>query len=107
MLCVEAVSDAVAVFLSAEQAEQWEVGDIFPVTELFSFCFKEALSVQVFVNGGMAATTVAKTHKTTAKQENEEEGGGNNRCGATTNIATRTGVPDLLRNVGEFPETFL
>ena len=34
--CVEVASDALSVFFSAEQAEQWEVVYIFPATELFS-----------------------------------------------------------------------
>ena len=70
--------------------------------------FKEALSVQVFVNGG--TTTIAKTHETTTtKQSMEEKNHNNDDDDATANIATTVsvGVPDLLRNVGEFPETFL
>ena len=35
--CVEVTSVAICVFYSAEQAEQWEVGYIFPATELLSF----------------------------------------------------------------------
>ena len=71
--------------------------------------FKEALSVQVFVNGG--TTTIAKTHETTTTKQSMEEKNHNNDVDddATANIATTVsvGVPDLLRNVGEFPETFL
>ena len=52
-----------------------------------------------------------KTTKT--KQKTEKHGTNNNGGGASANIAStttttlETGVPDLLRNVGEFPETFL
>ena len=35
--CVEVASIAISVFFSAEQVEQWEVGYIFPATELLSF----------------------------------------------------------------------
>ena len=34
--CVEVASVAISVFFSGEQAEQWEVGYIFPATELLS-----------------------------------------------------------------------
>ena len=35
--CVEVTSVAISVLFSAEQAEQWEFGYIFPSTELLSF----------------------------------------------------------------------
>ena len=38
--CVEVASVALSVFFSARQAEQWEVGYVFPATELFSFKYK-------------------------------------------------------------------
>ena len=37
MYCVEVPSAAISDFFSVEQDGQWEVGYIFPATELFSF----------------------------------------------------------------------
>ena len=35
--CVEVASVTISVFFSAGQPEQWEVGYVFPATELVSF----------------------------------------------------------------------
>ena len=42
-------SVAISVFFSAEQAEQWEVGYIFPATELFSMVDVSFASIFVAV----------------------------------------------------------
>ena len=75
---------------------------------------KEALlGVQVFVNGEMAtSTTIVSPAAGTATRivRLGRGGGGGNNVAANANTATgerETGVPDLLRNVGEFRETFL
>ena len=41
--CVEVASVAISIFFSGEQAEQWEVGYIFPATELLSLALKELI----------------------------------------------------------------
>ena len=38
VLCVEVASVALSGKEEVKQAEQWEVGYIFPATELLSFC---------------------------------------------------------------------
>ena len=50
--CVEAASDAISVFFSAEQAEQREVNYIFPATELFSLMGIE------YLNSFLTLTTI-------------------------------------------------
>ena len=67
---------------------------------------EEALSVQVFVDGGTVTAAAAITHEAMTKQR-EAEDEANPGTTAETLGAAAAGVPDLLRNVGEFPETFL
>ena len=42
--CVEVAHVAISIFFSGEQAEQWEVGYIFPATELLSLSSCSCLS---------------------------------------------------------------
>ena len=67
---------------------------------------EEALSVQVLVDGGTATAAAATTHEAMTKQREAEDEA---NPGTTAEMlgAAAAGVPDLLRNVGEFPETFL
>ena len=66
---------------------------------------EEALSVQVFVDGGTATAAAATTHEAMTKQREAEDEANPGTTAETLGAAA--GVPDLLRNVGEFPETFL
>ena len=70
---------------------------------------EEALSVQVFVDGGTVTTvTAATTHEAMTKQrEAADEANSGTTAETVGAAAAAAGVPDLLRNVGEFPETFL
>ena len=67
---------------------------------------EEALSVQVFVDGGTATAAAATTHEAMTKQREAADEANSVKTVGTVGAAA-AGVPDLLRNVGEFPETFL
>ena len=69
---------------------------------------EEALSVQVFVDGGTATAAAATTQEAMTKQREAEDEANSVKTVETVGAAAAAaGVPDLLRNVGEFPETFL
>ena len=70
---------------------------------------EEALSVQVFVDGGTATAAAATAHEAMTKQREAANEANSGTTAETVGAAeaAAAGVPDLLRNVGEFPETFL
>ena len=57
---------------------------------------------------GETETTAAKVHKAMTEQRPAADEANSVTTAETVEAAaTAAGVPDLLRNVGEFPETFL
>ena len=75
---------------------------------LYELSFEEeALSVQVFVDGGTVTAAAAITQEAMTKQREAEDEANPGTTAETLGAAAAAGVPDLLRNVGEFPETFL